>query len=120
MAFKALILSLLIGVQASACQWSTITRNEDGSYRYPRLCHIEVGKSLTKLDLLEEKVSLLEKKLSYTEDIVKLERTRSDMWVATAQDLDKQVNKLEKERYLYAIGGAVVTILTIYLTGVLL
>lgn len=120
MALKALILSLLLSSNALACQWSTITRNEDGSYRYPRLCHIEVGKSLERVDLLQSKVVLLEKQLSYSTEIIDLERRRTELWLEMANEADKQVKKLETERYFWAAGGVLLTIVFVYLAGAVL
>lgn len=120
MALKALIFTLLLSTTAQACKWSTITRNEDGSYRYPRLCHIEVGKSLTRLDLTEQKLQLTEQKLEYTFKQLDLEHRRAEMWSSLSADSDKKIQQLEKERYFWAAGGVLLTIVTIYLGGLVL
>lgn len=117
MAFKALVLTLLLTTTAQACPWSTIARNEDGSYRYPRMCHIEVGKSLTRLDLTEQKVSLTEQKLEYVFKQLDLEQRRADMWSDVATDSDKKIQQLKKERYFWAAGGVLLTIVAVYLGG---
>jgi hypothetical protein len=118
MAFKTIVIfALLFSNIANACDWKTITRNEDGSYRYPRLCHIEVGKSLQRLELTETKLSLTEKKLEYTFKQLDLETRRADMLSTTVQELDRRVSYLEKEKYLWAAGGVLTTLFIVYLGG---
>jgi hypothetical protein len=118
MAFKAVIIfALLLANVANACDWKTITRNEDGSYRYSMRCHIEVGKNLQRLELTETKLSLTEKKLEYTFEQLNLETKRADMLSDTVKQLDRRISFLEKEKYFWAAGGVLATLLFVYLGG---
>jgi len=115
---KLLLSFIFLTNTAMACNYSKdITRNDDGSYRYTRLCHISIGKSLTELDLTTEKVTLLEKKLDETYKVLDLEARRAEMWTTVAKDYESLANKLEKERYLWFGGGVLLTVLSVYLAG---
>jgi hypothetical protein len=76
-----------------------------------------VGKSLQRLELTETKLYLTEKKLEYTFEQLNLETKRADMLSGTVKQLDRRISFLEKEKYFWAAGGVLATLLFVYLGG---
>lgn len=122
MSIKYFIATLLISLQALPCDSSRdITRNPDGSYRYTRECHVEAGKAFKKVDLLEDKVALLERNIELKDYQIKLESDRGDLWMKTAMEAEKVIASYEeayrRDRYYWYGAGVLTAVLSVYLAG---
>lgn len=117
------ILTFCLAAQpALACEWSEgITENSDGTYQYTRECHIEVGKTLEKLDKREEQVKKLNKVIELKDLAIKYERDRVAEWKQLSIDLEDRVNTLDKmrerDKWIWFGIGVLVTGAAVYGAG---
>jgi hypothetical protein len=106
----------------AACDFSKdIKENLDGSYTYTRDCHIEVGKRVKKLVLLEEQVVELEKTIELKDLALSKQKERADLWMNTSVQVTDKLRSYDsvvgKENTLYFVLGVGVTVLSVWAAG---
>lgn len=126
MKFTSLFLSslLIFCTQNSiaACDFSKdIKENLDGTYIYTRECHIEVGKRVKKLLLLDEQIVELEKTIELKDLALSKQKERADLWMNTSMQATEKLRLYDstvgKENTLYFVFGIGVTILSVWAAG---
>lgn len=105
-----------------ACDFSKdIKQNSDGSYTYSRECHIEAGKAVKRVSLLEEKIDLVDKKLELKDLMITKQEDRTQLWIQTSMDMHEKLQKYEdsrrREGWLNFGLGVGVTILSVWAAG---
>jgi hypothetical protein len=96
MIFLIVVLSVRGGYAASSCDFSTdIKENPNGTYTYTRDCHIEVGKAVKSVSLLNEKIELLEKKIDLKDFQISKYEERTQLWMDTSFKLNDKLMTYE-------------------------
>jgi hypothetical protein len=106
----------------AACDFAKdIKENQDGSYTYTRDCHIEVGKRVKKLILVEEQIVELEKTIELKDLALVKQKERADMWMNTSFTLNDKLQKYDAaastDKTLHFIIGVGVTVLSVWAAG---
>lgn len=126
MRFFNLVLSfsLIFCIQNAnaSCDFSKdIKENSDGTYTYTRDCHIEVGKRVKKLALLDEQVAELEKTIELKDLALSKQKERADLWMNTSVQVTDKLRSYDsiagKENTLYFVLGVGVTVLSVWAAG---
>lgn len=103
------------------CDSKDIQKQEDGSYKYSKECHTEVGKTFNALEKREQQVEKLEKVIELKDLSLDKSYERIDMWRETTYKLEDRVNTMEEMKknneVLYFILGMAVTGLAVYGAG---
>lgn len=98
-----------------------IKENQDGSYSYTRECHVEVGKRVKRLALVEEQTTELEKTIELKDLALTKQKERADKWMATSFQLEDKLRSYDsvanKDKTLHFILGVGVTILSVWAAG---
>lgn len=107
---------------ALGCDFSKdIQPNPDGSYTYSRGCHIEVGKRVKKLSLMEQQVSELEKTIELKDIALSKQKQRADEWMDSSLVLNEKLQAYnyttQKSNTLHFILGAATVILSAWAVG---
>lgn len=122
MLIAVICMSLAFNSTAFAlCDSKDIIKQEDGSYKYSKECHLEVGKTFGALEKREKQVEKLEKALELKDLALDKSYERIDMWRDTTYKLEDRVNTMEEMKknneVLYFILGMAVTGLAVYGAG---
>ncbi len=118
-----LISSILLSQSAFAtCDFSSdIKAMPDGSYSYTRECHIEVGKAVKKVKLLEEEIVLLNKALELKDLALVKQKERADLWMDSAFKMNDKLQAYDSaartSTWLYFGLGVAATVLSVWAAG---
>lgn len=122
---KLLVLLLASGFFLQSCFScdfaNDIRLNQDGSYTYSKECHIEVGKRIKKLTLIEAQVVELEKTIELKDLALSKEKQRADGWMDTAFQINDKLQKYDaissKSNAVYFGLGLATAILSVWAAG---
>lgn len=118
---SVLVFSLISNSAYAICDSKDIQKQEDGSYRYSKECHNEVGKTFGALEKREQQVEKLEKVIELKDLSLDKSYERIEMWRDTTYKLEDRVNTMEQMKknneVLYFILGIAVTGLAVYGAG---
>lgn len=125
MRFKILALLLVSGLLSQNCFpcdfANDIRANQDGTYTYSKECHIEVGKRIKKLALIEGQVTELEKTIELKDLALSKEKQRADAWMDTAFKINDKLQKYDaissKNNTIYFGLGLATAILSAWAAG---
>lgn len=116
-----LIVSCLSNVALADCDFSTVTKLEDGSYKYSKECHIKVGEMKRDLDIANKQVKLLNDSLELKDLALSKSNERIALWMDTTYKLEDRLNKIDelrsKNNWIYFGLGAVFTGLAVWGAG---
>lgn len=117
----ALIAILFSNVAMADCDFKTIIRLDDGSYKYSRECHVKVGEMKQDLEIKDAQIADYKKAIELKDlALVKTEQ-RADMWMNTSFKLEDRLNTIDdlrsKNNTLYYILGVATTALAVWGAG---
>lgn len=118
-----LISAFVFGQSANAeCDFSVdIKENVNNTYTYSKECHIQAGKAVKLVPLLEEKIDNLEKKIELKDLLISKQEERASLWMDTALKLNDKIQAYEKinatERWTYLILGAGAVAVSVWAAG---
>jgi hypothetical protein len=123
--FKLMAAILLFIVSANSyasCDFATdIKENPDGTFTYQRGCHIEVGKRIKRLTLIEQQVDELEKVVELKDLALVKQKERTDLWRDTSLQINDKLQSYDsvanKSQWLYFGIGVAVTTLSVWAAG---
>lgn len=106
-------------VSFASCDFSKdVTQNEDGSYRYSKGCHQEVGRLSNKSYLLGERVKELELQNGLKDIMINKYEERTQLWMQTSVNLNDKLQSYERfsssDRWISFGLGVAVTALSVY------
>lgn len=116
-----LFLTLPIQSYASCDFAKDIKSNSDGTYTYTRDCHVEVGKAVKKVPLLEGQVEELNKTIELKDLALVKQKERADLWMNTSLQMNDKLQSYESTQSLnnwvhFGIGVGV-TVLSVWAAG---
>lgn len=125
MKFKSLTLLLslaLFSQNCFSCDFANDIRvNQDGTYTYSKECHIEVGKRIKKLTLIEAQVVELERTIELKDLALSKEKQRADAWMDTSFQINDKLQKYDaissKSNAVYFGLGLATAILSVWAAG---
>jgi hypothetical protein len=119
--FVCVLLSLTSSAFGSCDFANDIKENPNGTYTYTKECHIEVGKRVKKLALVEEQVLQLEKTIELKDLALSKQRERADMWMDASLKINDKLVQYDaiasKDDKLYFLMGVGITILSVWAAG---
>ncbi len=109
-------------VALADCNFATdIKAMPDGSYSYSRDCHVEVGKRVKKLVIVEQQVVELEKTIELKDLALSKETERASLWMDTSYKLQDKLMSYQSASKasdrLYFITGVLVTVASVWAAG---
>jgi len=124
---KAIALILAVSMALPNAAWGAcdfakdIQKQEDGSYRYTRDCHVEAGKAFERADLQTKRADVLEKALELKDLALVKQNERVELWMNAATKMDDRITAAEdlrsKNNVYYFIGGVILTGLAVWGAG---
>ena len=118
------ILSCLISLSTPAladCDLKLDIKQVQDGFLYTNDCHRLVGKTFMDKKDLELQVLKYEDLLKLSEEQIRLEQERAELWRGTSMDLNERVNNMEwlsdKNKLLYFGAGAAVVIGSAWAVG---
>ena len=104
MKFMSLLISFFISYTSFACDFSKeITKNKDGSYRYTKNCHLEVGSKIKELSNTKKKLDLrvkiadeLEQQLDKKDQRLGVVYKRLETWQEASLKAENKINQAQK------------------------
>lgn len=110
------VLFLSISTAAFAeCNWRDIQKKSDGSFIYPRSCHLAVGKLVLDEKDQTEAIALLKESLKKKEEALSKSKERSEVYKDATEKMEKKVEKIDQlrktQRWYYFAAGVLTTIL---------
>lgn len=103
------------------CDAKDIVKQDDGSYKYSKECHLEVGKTFGALEKREQQVQLLEKTIELKDLALDKSYERIENFRESTYKLEDRVNAMEEMKknneILYFVLGIVVTGVAVYGAG---
>lgn len=122
--FVLVVLFFLLqcNIAAAACEWSKdVKKLSNGNYSYTKDCHLEVGKSLEKLDKKQEQVKKLNKAIELKDLVITTNEKRIENWKQLSIDLEDRVNTIEAlkgpDKLIWFSIGVIVTGLAVHGAG---
>lgn len=105
-----------------ACDFSKdIQENADGTYKYTRDCHVEVGKRVRRLVLVEQQVVELEKTIELKDLALVKQKERADLWMDASFKINDKLQSYDsaasKNQWLYFGLGVAATALAVWGAG---
>jgi hypothetical protein len=105
-----------------ACNPSTdIKENSDSTYTYSKECHLEVGKILKKVSLLEEQIVNLNKQISLKDALILTYDEKTRLWMDTSYKLNDKLLAYESvssnDKWIMFGLGVGVSILSVWAAG---
>lgn len=116
--------SILLSSSTShaGCDFSKdITENIDGSYTYSKECHVQVGKTIKKVSLLEDRIELLEKKIELKDLMIVRQEERVQLWMDTSMKLNDKIQTYDRlsstDKWVSFGLGVGLTVLSVWAAG---
>lgn len=91
----SLVFLLIPQLLLANCDWSTIKKNDDGSYTYSKELHICVGEMKRDLDIANKQNEAYVKALELKDLAIKNADERIALWMDTTNKLEDRINKAE-------------------------
>jgi hypothetical protein len=106
----------------AACDFANdIKAMPDGTYSYTRDCHVEVGKRVKRLALVEQQVVELEKTIELKDLALVKQKERADLWMDTSFKMNDKLQAYEaassKSDWVHFGLGVAVTVLSVWAAG---
>lgn len=96
------------------CDFSTVTKNSNGTYTYPEACHLKVGQLVQDNVVKTQQIADLTKAISLKDLAIKASDARAQLWMTTSGNLEdrlQKVDKLEKSNEWLFFGLGALTII---------
>lgn len=108
-----LVVLLSLPWQVFACNFSKDIEKQGESYLYTKDCHVEVGRTVKKLELSEQESEELRKALMLKGEALRYSEQRTQLWMDTSLKLEDRVNQIDKykesQKWLWFGLGVVLT-----------
>lgn len=113
--YKIILLLLISTSSFAECNWREISKQSDGSYKYPKSCHLAVGKLVLDEKDQTEAIGLLKESLRKKEEALSKEKQRAEVYKDTTEKMEEKVEKIDQlrktQRWYYYAAGILTTIL---------
>jgi len=110
------VLSFVSTTSFGDCDWTTIKKNEDGTYTYSEQLHLCVGALVQDNQVKAQQITDLTSAISMKDLAIQASDKRADLWMGTSSKLEDRVQKLDSmqkhNEALYFALGIVTTIAT--------
>jgi hypothetical protein len=120
--FTAFTFFLFTSLAYASCDFSKdIRSNPDGSFTYSRACHIEAGKAINSVSIMEERILGLEKKLELKDLMITRYDDRAQLWMDTSFKLNDRLQTYESlkatDRWTSFGLGVIMTVVSVWAAG---
>jgi hypothetical protein len=118
----AIVVAILSQSVAMAdCDFKTVTRLDDGSYKYSRECHLKVGEMKQDIEIKDSQIADYKKAIELKDLALVRTEQRADMWMNTSFKMEDRLNTIDELRsknyVLYFILGVATTSLAVWGAG---
>lgn len=118
----AILVAILSQSAFAECNFKTdITKNDDGSYRYPRECHLKVGEMKQDNEIKDAQIADYKKAIELKDLALVKTEERADKWMNTAIKMEDKLLKVEdlqsKNNTLHFGLGVATAILAVWAAG---
>ena len=94
----ALVLMLMFAMKESkACDWSTIKKQEDGTFVYSKDCHLAVGTLVKNEKIQAERIDLLNKSLELKDLALDKADQRINNWRTEAYNQNEKILDIQRK-----------------------
>jgi hypothetical protein len=116
------VISFFSNVALADCDFSTgITKQEDGSFRYTKECHLKVGEMKRDLEIANTQIVEYKKAIELKDLALAKADERADKWMNAAYKLEDRMTTIDNLRsanqWLYFGIGVAVTGLAVWGAG---
>jgi len=89
------VLSFVSTTSFGDCDWTTIKKNEDGTYTYSEQLHLCVGALVQDNQVKAQQITDLTSAISMKDLAIQASDKRADLWMGTSSKLEDRVQKMD-------------------------